>query len=352
MKNYLILLKIFVLLIFCQSTHGQYKISGYLISDKPNKTVYLAILRFDEESAQSKSQIITSVKTDSSGYFEITGILLSEQNKFYRIYSNISETSLDLIRTPERKNFRNFIFSNKDTIFFPKNSSRVWFDKDKNTNFSDKEWEKINEFENSLINEFRKTQNAEIIEQTQKSFLSRYKTFCTDSITDPLVILLAYSKIKMELGKLDTDFKENPEFYNTILSELKKTYGETSYYLQFREEVMLLSHREVKKKYNFHKNLNYILALLVVIMILILLRVLKSNKELINKQTYEATSTLTKQEQKIANLIVKGKTNKEIASNLFISLNTVKTHISKIYSKLKVANRQQIIDKLKNHTKD
>ncbi len=325
-------MKIIIVLLFLlsyQSTYSQYCISGYLVADKPNKTVYLAILRFDEENAQSESQIITSVKTDSSGYFEITGILLSEQNKFYRIYSNISETSLDLIRTPKRKNFHNFIFSNKDTIFFPKNSSKVWFDKGKNTNFADKGWEKINEFENSLQNEFKKIQNAEIIKQTQKLFLRRYKTFCTDSITDPLVSLLAYSKIKMELGKLDTDFKENPKFYNTTLFKLKKIYGETSYYLQFREEVMLLSHREVKKKYNFHKNLNYILALLVVIMILILLRVLKSNKELINKQAYEATSTLTEQERKIAHLIVKGNTNKEIASNLFISLSTVKTHITR-----------------------
>ena len=67
MKNYLILLKIFVLLLLHQSTYGQYKMSGYLITDKPNKTVYLSVLRFDEQNSMSEKQIITSVTTDSLG---------------------------------------------------------------------------------------------------------------------------------------------------------------------------------------------------------------------------------------------------------------------------------------------
>ena len=70
----------------------------------------------------------------------------------------------------------------------------------------------------------------------------------------------------------------------------------------------------------------------------------QNKKEIINE-----VSTLTNQENKIVNLICEGMSNKEIASTLFISSNTVKTHIRNLYSKLEITNRQQLIEKLKNH---
>ena len=63
-------------------------------------------------------------------------------------------------------------------------------------------------------------------------------------------------------------------------------------------------------------------------------------------------STLTTQEEKIAKLICEGKSNKKIASNLFISLSTVKSHIGNLYSKLNVASRRQLVEKLQIHTPD
>ncbi len=52
-------------------------------------------------------------------------------------------------------------------------------------------------------------------------------------------------------------------------------------------------------------------------------------------------------ETEIIQLLVKGRTNKEIGEELFISVNTVKTHIKNIYSKLKISNRIQLIQKIR-----
>lgn len=56
---------------------------------------------------------------------------------------------------------------------------------------------------------------------------------------------------------------------------------------------------------------------------------------------------ISKRELEVLNLMTSGLSNDEIATNLFISLNTVKTHCSNIYSKLDVKRRTQAVEKAK-----
>jgi DNA-binding CsgD family transcriptional regulator len=60
------------------------------------------------------------------------------------------------------------------------------------------------------------------------------------------------------------------------------------------------------------------------------------------QQSKQAFGGLTRREQQIALLIAQGKTNKEIAAELFISLPTTKTHITAILTKLNLVSRTQI----------
>jgi DNA-binding NarL/FixJ family response regulator len=55
-----------------------------------------------------------------------------------------------------------------------------------------------------------------------------------------------------------------------------------------------------------------------------------------------AGNQLSRRELDIARSIAKGRTNQEIAAELFISLSTVKTHITRIQNKLGVRNRLEI----------
>ena len=57
---------------------------------------------------------------------------------------------------------------------------------------------------------------------------------------------------------------------------------------------------------------------------------------------------LTKRELEVIKAAAKGFTNKEIAVELFLSELTVKKHMSHIFSKLNVKNRQSLIVKSKN----
>jgi len=55
------------------------------------------------------------------------------------------------------------------------------------------------------------------------------------------------------------------------------------------------------------------------------------------------TSKLTNREQEILEKVGVGYTNKEIANRLYISVNTVKKHISNILYKLDMKNRKDLI---------
>lgn len=59
------------------------------------------------------------------------------------------------------------------------------------------------------------------------------------------------------------------------------------------------------------------------------------------KNAYFLHQELTNREKEVLFLIAEGKSNQEIADQLFITLKTVKTHVSNILSKLEVEDRTQ-----------
>lgn len=348
MKTKYFLLIIITFFIFPYS-YGQYSISGYIDTEQKNKTVYLSLLRYDEQYTISNTQIILSTKTDSMGYFEFKGQLLSEKDKFYRIHANIKKdkSALQLVSSDSVSNYHNFIFSNNDTIFFPKTKS-FWFRNSKNTNIADKDKAGLINFIHKLSQELAHSRYT--TDQVINDFASRIKQYTCDSISSPLVKLLAVPVIKRNSFNLRNDFEKNPIFYKNIQQNLFDDYGRSSYYLQFQDEISTISYSVIYNKYHFHKIWNYILITLVSILILLVFFFFRKIKLLKKEIIQDCSQTLTQQEEKIAKLICENKTNKEIADELFISLSTVKTHISNLYSKVNITNRKDFQHKFKNHT--
>lgn len=55
------------------------------------------------------------------------------------------------------------------------------------------------------------------------------------------------------------------------------------------------------------------------------------------------TMNLTKKEAQVFALILEGKSNQEIANELYTSINTTKTHVAHILKKMKAKNRIELI---------
>jgi DNA-binding NarL/FixJ family response regulator len=54
---------------------------------------------------------------------------------------------------------------------------------------------------------------------------------------------------------------------------------------------------------------------------------------------------LTERENEVLNLLSKGKSYASIAEELFLSINTIKTHVKNIYEKLQVSSKEELINK-------
>ena len=341
----------FIIFLIGNYCYSQYSISGYLDTPEKNKRVYLCLLQFDEINALDPDQILTSTVTDSLGYFSFEGSLLSDKHALYRIYANLDEDveGLQKYDIEDLKNFHNFIFSNTDTIVFKKNK-KLWFSSYNNTNPIDKEWRTYDSYAQKLRTEFLDLNNEKIIKQTTDQFLRELKSFVLEKETHSLTTLILLGSLPKSAIK--KDLSDDPEFYVQLLGQLNDYYDSSSYALQYRGFLDDLYRSESKEELTFFKKLSYALGFLCLLLLGGMVFMGIKLKHALRIHRIPMDFSLTSQEEKVADLMIADKTNKEIASELFISLNTVKTHIRNLYAKLEVSNRSEFVEKFKNHPKD
>ncbi|RLD17829.1 MAG: DNA-binding response regulator, partial [Bacteroidetes bacterium] len=67
-----------------------------------------------------------------------------------------------------------------------------------------------------------------------------------------------------------------------------------------------------------------------------------------DKMNENLIDPISKREMDVMKLIFNGYTNRQMAAELFVSANTVKTHIFRLYSKLGVSSRTEAIKEMRN----
>ena len=90
-----------------------------------------------------------------------------------------------------------------------------------------------------------------------------------------------------------------------------------------------------KKNYS-----NYIIIGILIIIVLLLSYIIYQHQK---ANMPDSFVQLTQKESEIVRYIQAGKTNQEIADELFISVSTVKTHVNNIYKKLHIKSRKELI---------
>ncbi len=319
-KKYLI----YILLLSC-GIQAQTAISGKLdlkgqVTKEYKVYLYKLSLEGIKNSKMAKEIAWSPLGTD--GTFSFNSKLLSSQDAFYQLHLN----RLGIIHNDTIAKSKPFILSSRDRVNFE--SGIQHFAKYSTTNIADKEWKRLRDFEQRLQKADNKFKHND---KERKSYLK-------DSLRILIVKLIAVQQLE-DKNLLDQDIAKNSKYYLSLLEELKESKLPSTEYQFFEKKLAFLTKKVVEQKYAWSRTINIILVLIVFGLIYF---------TFFKRKYAEALPELSKQERTIKRLILEGKSNKEIANELFISLSTVKTHITNIYSKLKVSNRQELLQKTHN----
>ncbi len=195
------------------------------------------------------------------------------------------------------------------------------------TEMSVAEWKKFRDFEKKLA-------LTPIVQSQQRDQLRAYTR---DSLRILEVKLMAV-KLLEEKKLLDMDVVENPTYYRTLLVELRESSIPQAEYRFLEEKMAFVNQGAMEKKLGQNRIIILALGSLCILLLFFAFHIKAARKS-------TPLPELSKQEVTVRDLILQGKTNKEIANELFISLSTVKTHITNLYGKLNITNRQELLQK-------
>lgn len=317
-------MKAFFLIILSLSSftfYSQNCISGYLNLENTDPVENEVILSTISLNDTNHETIIATSQIKKNGFFSFKQNLFDKKNKIYKI--EVARLKIEQRKKLQEKlkSYKLFILSKKDIIHF-KGNSKLFGDYT-TSNKADKEWQKLRAFEAKYKE--NNLNSDEYLEETKK--------YTKDSLQILLVKLISIKKLD-EKNLLSKDIKENTKYYSDLLQELRASDLDPSTYYYLENKFNLLTQKVASRNYTTSLLINGISFLIVIILIIVIYRLKRNNK---------TTPSLSKQEQTIKTLIVNGKSNKEIAGELFISLSTVKTHITNIYSKLNISNREELL---------
>ena len=341
--------KFFIFLFFVFATNlcsAQYQFDGFINNKDYNSSAYLSVIEdFRKISGVFPEQILAKATIDSSGYFKFSGNNLLTQNRIYRIHvdtcsekeQNITHFSGHCVNSKEII----FIANNKTQLSFPFSFDKEMFCKVESNNEKANVFLKIDSLKNDMrfaFGTYRSEANRKI---NSKKWFETLQNF-GEKLDEPLAELYIFSFLSNRSNNLYSyylkDLKKN-KYYTNLLNRLQEKYPGSYYVQQYENELnadMYLVNLENKKTISWWVYIFGVVLIISVLMNFYFFRKWKKTKKPLVK------SILSKQEQKVLQLILENKTNKEIATQLFVSLSTVKTHINNLYKKLEVSSREEV----------
>lgn len=302
---------------------AQYLIEGTVVSHPEFEVAHLDVLdQWDEFNSVSDAMVLKSVIIDADGSYKFTGNELSEKDGFYRVRFTKNEEGVSINWL--KRNYVNFIFSNQDTI----------------------------QLEN-ITYESSRLDNHLLEGYTTRYDTFRFKNFTTDNTRHQAMLLTKYQEYCLsEIEKYDSpltntfllfsselDIATAPIAFQKVVDGLAIDSIRPTYHSSLDKILQLYTYHSLEGRVQRWKYLAIAALLFNLTALVYLLRKRKAKPVKTLKQ-------LTNKELEVLTLIKAKKTNKEIATELYVSEATIKTHINNIYRKLQINSRQEAIKHL------
>ncbi|HYQ57896.1 MAG TPA: helix-turn-helix transcriptional regulator [Draconibacterium sp.] len=323
------------------------------LSERWQPKVFLALLNSPEDLfVASPDFIIAETFINPDGSFELKTETVPVNSMFYRLYLVRGNNSSVEFSATQNKNYIHLLLKRDDRIEI---NART-----ENNALNIVEINGCEACETIL--DFDKKYFAQTgvltgqLPKAKSNFLSQelenfIHSFVADA-KDPYTGLYALYHIDDK----ETDFLRNRDFYFDFQKRLEDeipTVVYTEVYndlldelIGFREFVCQMPEVQPRwKDWVIIIEGGFIVVLLLVIFVLSrkIDKLRKAGGDVSDKLKTQYNA-LTLKQQEILGLLASGKSNKEIAQDLFIELSTVKTHINNIYRQLGVSTRKEAVD--------
>lgn len=346
------LLTIVFYIIIIVPSYAAYSVTGKVsLKGEWQYQIFLATVnKLDNYYSDNAEFIVNTAPINVDGSFTLTGDNLPEYAQFYRLYlikTEHSEFNACLFVGGEEHNFIHIILDNQSEL-------EIWADTSQYAPFSD--YSVVGDIENVMMEKL-----SQLVYPSYQFYELKFPAgirFSRDKLNRDLFEFAdTCSSTLVSLAAINnTDFDAYIETHKAQYNDFGKELNE-----------QLKNHpynKDYKRKLRYYKDDYYSstafwiwkivslgLALLCLILFWKIQQLKKYKKQKEQPLSKKAEIYLTSQEIRILQHIRQGKSNKEIAAELFIELSTVKSHINKLYAKLKVKNRKeavQMAETLKN----
>jgi len=322
----------------------------YVVKGKVNlgvewqpKVFMTGVQNLNDYYRTSSKLVINMAEVDEEGNFVLEGENLPDEDLFYRLYLMKNEnTDFDACLYVGGHDFNSvhLILNNDSEIKITTDSTSL-------APFGNYMVE--GNTENLLMRElssivfpsfyFYKIQFPLELRLSEEKLHSDLKNF-SDTCGHTLVALAAVNNMDF-----DSFFEKNKEFYLNFQNRVNADLPKTAYARDFNRKMQYYSGVDHSRGGPW-KYLSAVLGLLLVLITGLWLRgrkIIADVTSSIRPNIERPDVRLTKKESEILACIKSGKSNKEIASELFVEVSTVKSHINKIYSKLGVSSRSDLL---------
>lgn len=333
---------------------SQYSVKGQLFDSK-EKYSFIALEYLPSINGLTSTvaaNIVNRVAIDSSGYFSMTGNSLPKEKRLYR---------LSLLKNNDGIGISNGIWKNFILLELD-HTSQIELVKcgDISETFGDcliegsPSSQAIQNFYDGLKQDFVEDVYKMHQDKTELKQQFLYHKYSTDlkNYCDTSTYLNASLIAFVHLQDRAKELKNDPTFFHRFHQKISAHDADSPYVIELKNEITSQQEILLGPKKDYSKYIISFLGFCVLglgFYVYYLKKQLSAVKKLLSKTKEpvvdfnKKVAALSKKELEVYQLIVAGKSNKEIASALFVETTTVKSHISKVYQKLGVKNRKEAI---------
>ena len=333
----------FLFLCFCSTLSFTANIKGRIILDETwAPMAYLSVIHsFDDLNTASYDFLRYQVEIDSMGYFEINDMELADEDRLYRLHiCKKGDPVSTIIIGGQEENFIHFMMNKKSDVTLVQHDHLPGIQHCKiKGHLTESSLTKLFELQKKLNTppELPSAQNRSFI---KKQVLNDFQSIA-DTASNTVIRLLALHFIQESFASLD-----HLPLMERIDNGLTISDYSSPYYKSFANQLSFLQFQSNKTSNSWGGWLKWFgLVSLFALIASFLWQKNKGQTESKKEDNTKTVQSLSNQEKRVFNLLKKGKSNKEISSELHIEVSTVKSHLNKIYSRLGVKSRKDIVGK-------